>query len=109
MAQSNLNASLYRDFGGSVRENACLYWRQPPRARPPPQRATEAGPILMLQSTLDPLTGLSGALNSLHLMPNAGMVVIDGEITHAPLPPYGSPPPRTTLCPARPLAADAGH
>lgn len=123
VAQSNLNARLYPDFGGAVRENACLFWPLKPRTRPAPQRATETGPILMLQATLDPLTVLSGALNSLYALPNAGMVLIEGEITHAPLPPYGTrcvdepiaayflagtPPPRTTLCGARPLAADAG-
>lgn len=119
----NLNARLYPDFGGSVRDNACLYWRQPLIARPSQQRATQAGPILMLQSTLDPLTVLPGAMNSLELLPKASMVLINGEITHAPMPPYGTScvdqpiaayfldgvvPPRTTSCPSRPLAADAG-
>lgn len=119
--ESNLNARLYPDFGGSVRNNACLYWSKPPVARPDPRLAAAAGPILMLQGTMDPLTVLPGAMNSLYLSPNASMVLIDGEITHAPMPPYGNrcvdrpiarylldgtPPPRTTNCPSRPLAAD---
>ena len=120
--QGNLNAKIYPDFGGSVRENACLYWRQPLIARPSRQRATQAGNILMLQATLDPLTVLPGAMNSLYLLPNASMILINDEITHALMPPYGtscvdqpiavyfltgSLPPRTTSCQSRPLAADA--
>ena len=76
----------------------------------------------MLQATLDPLTVLPGAMNSLYLLPNASMILINDEITHALMPPYGtscvdqpiavyfltgSLPPRTTSCQSRPLAADA--
>lgn len=121
--QSNLNARLYPDFGGSVRENACLYWRKPSVIRPAQQHATQADPIVMLQSALDPLTVLSGAMNSLYLLPNASMIVINDEITHAPLPPYGTScvdqpiaeyfltgkvPARTSNCQGRPLPADVG-
>lgn len=121
--QSNLNARLYPDFGGAVRDNACLYWPQPHLSRPPQHQTAQAGNILMLQSALDPLTVLSGAMNALYLLPNASMIVIDSEITHAPLPPYGTScvdrpiadyfltgktPARTSNCQGRPLAADAG-
>lgn len=122
--QSNSNARLYPDFGGAVRDNACLYWPLPHLIRPPQYQAAQAGNILMLQSAMDPLTVLSGAMNALYLLPNASMIVIDGEITHAPLPPYGTGcvdrpiaeyflngkiPARTSNCQGRPLPADADN
>lgn len=122
VAQSNNNASHYPDFGGAVRENACLYWRKSKIAKPAQERSAQAGPIVMLQGTMDPSTVLAGAMNSLSLLPNASMVLIEGEITHAPLPPYGKtcvdkpiaeyfltgkPPPRTTTCSKLPLESFA--
>lgn len=116
VTESNENARKYPDFGGAVRENACLYWRKPTIPRPQQWRAAQTGPIVMIQSEKDPLTILPGAMNSLSLLPNASMVIIDDEITHAPVPPYGTtcvdkpiadyflrgtPLPRMTHCPAR--------
>ena len=96
--KSNENARRYPDFGGAARENPCLYWRKPAIAKPKQQIVAQVGPIMMLQSTRDPLTVVSGAMNSLSLLPNARMVLIDGEITHAPVPPYG------TSCVDKPIA-----
>lgn len=95
---SNRNAALYPDFGGLLRDNACLYWPPSGITRPPQERAATAGPILMLQTELDPLTVLTGAEKSLSLLPNARMIEITGEYTHAPLPPYG------TSCVDKPIA-----
>ena len=74
----------------------------------------------MLQTELDPLTVLTGAEKSLSLLPNARMIEITGEYTHAPLPPYGSScvdkpiaqyfldgtPPANTRCDRLPLPAE---
>lgn len=98
VSESNENARKYPDFGGAVRENACLYWRKPTIPRPQQQRAALAGPIVMIQSERDPLTILPGAKNSLSLLPNSSMIIIEDEYTHAPVPPYG------TRCVDKPIA-----
>jgi pimeloyl-ACP methyl ester carboxylesterase len=95
---SNLSAALYKDFGGYMRDNACLYWTQSGITRPSQDRAASAGAILLLQAELDPLTVLTGAHKSLSLLPNARMIEITGEYSHAPLPPYG------TGCVDKPIA-----
>ena len=95
---SNQSAAIYKDFGGSMRDNACLYWPQLGITKPPQAMAASAGAILLLQAELDPLTVLSGARKSLSLLPNARMIEITGEYSHAPLPPYG------TECVDRPIA-----
>jgi pimeloyl-ACP methyl ester carboxylesterase len=95
---SNRNAALYPDFGGYMRDNACLYWKPSGITRPPQANAASAGAILLLQAELDPLTVLSGARKSLSLLPNARMIEISGEYSHAPLPPYG------TACVDKPIA-----
>lgn len=95
---SNRNAALYPDFGGLIRDNVCLYWPPSGITKPPQEQAATAGNILMLQTELDPLTVLSGAEKSLALLPNARMIEITGEYTHAPLPPYG------TSCVDKPIA-----
>ena len=98
VSESNENSRKYPDFGGAVRENACLYWRKPTIPRPQQQRSAQAGPIVMIQSERDPLTILPGAKNSLSLLPNSSMIIIEDEYTHAPVPPYG------TTCVDKPIA-----
>lgn len=96
--ENNRNAGLYKDFGGLLRDNACLYWGLPAITRPPQAAAASASGIMMLQAELDPLTILAGARESLSLLPNARMIEITGEYTHAPMPPYG------TACVDKPIA-----
>jgi hypothetical protein len=95
---SNQSAALHKDFGGYMRDNACLYWQPPGITKPSQNLAANAGAILLLQAELDPLTVLSGARKSLSLLPNARMIEITGEYSHAPLPPYG------TGCVDKPIA-----
>lgn len=107
----------------AMQRNLCLTWGGPSVTRPPQEGATRVGGILMLETQLDPQTPWEGARRSLALLPSASYLEITGEYTHGIVPPYGTEcvdravgqylldgvlPPRETLCPGLPLAADAG-
>lgn len=121
MAENDRLAALYPFMGGFFSMMPCLYWGGPSVARPALDGARRAGGILMLQSELDPQTPLEGARVTLGALPNASMVQIDGENTHAVWIPYGVPcvdlaignylvsgtqPVRETHCQGLPLSAD---
>ena len=113
-------ATRYPLAGGGATANPCLYWGAPVVNRPPLAAATKVGPLLMLQSRYDAETPVEGAQKTLDALPNASMIVIENEYTHA-LFPYGencvdgqvadyflsgTMPPRTSSCAGKPLPAD---
>lgn len=114
-------AARYPLTGGLATANPCLYWSVPVVTRPPLAAATQAGPLLMLQSRYDAETPVEGAQKTLDALPNASMIVIENEYSHG-LFPYGEScvdsqvadyflngtmPPRTSSCAGKPLPADA--
>jgi pimeloyl-ACP methyl ester carboxylesterase len=122
MQENDRLAATYPFMGGYFSVMPCMSWGGPSVARPALEPATRAGGIVMLQSQLDPQTPLEGALKSWAALPNASLVQIDGEITHAVGVPYGRPcidlaigeylvagtqPSRETRCEGKPLPADA--
>lgn len=115
-------SARYPFAGGVFSVMPCLSWGGPSVARPALEPATRAGTIVVIQSQLDPQTPIEGARVSLAALPNARMVELEGEITHAIALPYGNPcidvpvgeylltgaaPPRETSCQGKPLPADA--
>lgn len=114
-------ATRYPLAGGAATANPCLYWSAPVLTRPPLAAATQAGPLLMLQSRYDAETPVEGAQKTLDALPSASMIVIENEYSHG-LFPYGEScvdskvadyflngtmPPRTSSCAGKPLPADA--
>lgn len=114
-------SAQYPFAGGVFSMMPCLYWGGPSVARPALEAATRAGTLLVIQSQLDPQTPLEGARVSMAALPNARMLQLEGEITHAISIPYGNPcidvpvgayllsgtePPRETACAGKPLPAD---
>jgi len=103
-------------------DQACVYWPRSSIQRPPWAMASQAGPILMLQSRYDALTPMEGAQVTLDALPNASMIVVENEFRHGVFP-YGEPcvdaqvaayflhatmPPRLSSCAGRPLPFDVG-
>lgn len=124
--ENRSSAALYPLFGGFLVRNACLYWGAPTVKRPPVEAAAGAGNILMLQSELDPYTIREGAMKTFALLPNARMILVQNEYTHALYAPYRLecidrpvaeyflygklPEERLTKCVGKPLTAyEAGN
>ena len=124
--EANKNSvASYPFYGGFWVQNACLYWDAPTVRRPAVERVASAGPILMLQSELDPWTTLEGADTTFAYLPNTRMILIQNEYSHSLVPPYGQecvdrpvaeyflygtiPPERLTRCAGNSLPADAAE
>ncbi len=121
--ENKISVASYPFYGGFWVQNACLYWNAPTVHRPAVERVAGAGPILMLQSELDPWTTLEGADTTFAHLPNTRMILIQNEYSHSLIPPYGQecvdrpvaeyflygtiPPERLTHCAGNPLPADA--
>ncbi len=116
----NQDAARYPAWGGDVTKNHCLHWGGPSVQRPSISAATQAAPILMLQSRYDGPTPIEGAMVTLEALPNARMIVIENEYSHG-LFPYGDDcadpqvgeyfvtgklPARTSSCPGKPLLGE---
>jgi len=86
---SRFNAALYPLFGGMDIENPCLYWGGPVAKRPPVETIAKTGTFVMLQSEYDPYTILEGALRTFSALPNASLIVVEGEFQHFLTLPYG--------------------
>ena len=114
-------ATRYPLAGGTATANPCLYWGAPVTTRPALAAAAKVGPLLMLQSRFDAETPVEGAQRTLAALPNASMIVVENEYTHA-LFPYdegcvdgkvadyflnGTLPARISSCAGKPLPADA--
>ena len=120
VSQGNQDAARYPGWGGTVTNNPCLHWGGTSIQRPSIVAATQAAPILMLQSRYDGATPLEAARVTLEALPNARMIVIENEYSHG-LFPYGDScadpqvaeylltgklPPRTSSCVGKPLLGE---
>ncbi|MEE9911739.1 MAG: alpha/beta hydrolase [Deltaproteobacteria bacterium] len=121
--ENKKSVASYPFYGGFWVQNACLYWDAPTARRPAAAQVAGAGPILMLQSELDPWTTLEGAEATFARLPNTHMILIQNEYSHSLVPPYGQecvdrpvaeyflygtlPAKRLTRCAGNPLPADA--
>ena len=118
---SRSSSALYSLYGGFWAQNPCIYWGGATVTRPSASAMAGAGKIMMLQSEQDPWTPREGALKSLAVLPNAGMVLVRNEYSHGLYPPYGTEcidrpvaeyflygkaPERLTICDGKALAAD---
>ena len=118
---TNFNASKYPLAGGMFTAWPSLYWGAPSVSRPSLERATQAGDIVMLQTALDAQTPIEGTEKAFTALPNASLVLINGDYTHGPFVPYGqacvdepiaryflngTKPPRRTECTGNPLLWD---
>jgi hypothetical protein len=121
VAENTRLAALYPLYGGFFTEWPCLYWSAPPVTRPALALASQAGGIVMLQTQMDARTPLEGALKSFAAMPNASLVLVEGEYNHGLALPYqvdcvdiplaeyflsGKQPVRQSSCTGKPLSAD---
>lgn len=84
----NASVARYPFTGGLTDYNLCLHWEFPVKAMPPLAMASQAGPLLMIQSRYDALTPFEGAEVSFGLLPNASMIMVEGEYQHGVFP-YG--------------------
>ncbi|MGB7479133.1 MAG: alpha/beta hydrolase [Burkholderiaceae bacterium] len=117
----NQTVAKYPLLGGGSTSNPCLHWGNGPVKRPSLTNAGKADPILLLQSRFDTATPIEGAEATLAALPNASMVLIEDDYTHA-LYPYGDTcadtsvleylasgkmPPRKLTCAGKPLPGEA--
>lgn len=75
--------------GRPIHRLAGLFWSAPSVTRPPLQRIALNTPLAILQTDLDPQTVVEGAERSVAALSQAGVVLITGEYSHAPMVPYG--------------------
>jgi hypothetical protein len=123
IGENRNSAALYPLFGGFWPRNACLYWPKQTAKRPAVSAVADAGPIMMVQTELDPWTPLSGAMKTFSVLPNVSMILVQKEYSHTLLFPYGAEcvdrpvaeyflygkqPDRLTTCIGNPLTADTG-
>lgn len=118
---SNASAARYPFTGGSEAVNFCLHWPKPAKGPLPWAMAAKAGPLLMLQSRFDALTPVEGAQVAHNALPNASMILVEDEFTHAIFPYgtdcvdgpvahyflHGTMPQRLSTCAGKPLSFDA--
>ncbi len=117
----NQTVAKYPLLGGTSTSNPCLHWDNGPVKRPSLTNASKGNPILLLQSRFDTATPVEGAEATLAALPNASMVLVEDDYTHA-LYPYGDTcadssvleylasgkmPPRKLSCAGKPLPGEA--
>ena len=86
---TDANALSYPLAGGLFTGWPGLFWSAPSVTRPPLQRIALNTPLAILQTDLDPQTVVEGAERSVAALSQAGVVLITGEYSHAPMVPYG--------------------
>lgn len=86
---NTINAKLYPTFGGYALANPGIFWEGGEVGVLPTLEPIDV-PALLIQSEFDPFTPIEGALRTLSLLPEASMIVLDGEYQHCPLIPYGN-------------------
>lgn len=72
--------------GGTIGNQACMYWTLPPIAQPPLAPLQELDSVLMVQSQYDAATPTPGAMKGFAQLPKAHMVHVTGEYTHGVFP-----------------------
>ncbi|MFM0338286.1 alpha/beta fold hydrolase [Paraburkholderia fungorum] len=112
-------------LGGSVLNFSCLFWKPPQSAviKPTIDKVARAPSILMIQRQFDGPTAAEGALRMFDKLPNARLIYIKDEYSHAGFP-IGSPcvdepvirylldgtlPPRRVDCAGQKLRLDGGQ
>jgi len=113
-------------LGGSVLNFSCLFWQAPQPAviKPTIEQVARAPAIVMIQNQFDGVTAAEGALQMFDRLPNASLLYLKDEYSHAgypsgnpcvdePVTQYllnGIPPPRRVDCEDnRKLWLDAGN
>ncbi|MFM0335626.1 alpha/beta fold hydrolase [Paraburkholderia fungorum] len=119
------DATAYPLHAGSLFPSSCLFWKptQPTLVKPTIDKVARTPSIVMVQAQFDGFTPAESALRMFDRLPNARLIYIKNEYTHADYP-YGTPcvddpvtrylldgtlPPRRADCEGKTLWLDAGH